>query len=1277
MSDMSAGQIIGGVVGAVVGFFYAGGPAGAVQGFALGAGVGGYVDPPPGPNLRGPQLSDKSYQSTAYGVSLPDLCGTIAVMGNVFYLENNEYKATTKKEGSGGKGGGGGTYETTVYSATFAVSLGKARPGYRVRRVWAGGKLIYSAGSADLGSLIKRRSIYEKITGVEETTIFNFYDGSQTECDPRMEAVLGVGNCPSYEGTMYIFFNDFELTEYGNGLAGCPIKVEVAPPDSEIAPPFSDSKKLLAKSYPYAPAFIFDKTTGTTRPNLPRIRYILEGEVGGILRWNPGIDPEAEITGFRIRNGIFKYFSMDGISASEHDCPGINNVRDIPRGIRDIDSNADEPPYQFNFENGYQQINDKKLLFGQGGLWLNGPVYDFEGSELTASVAIAETDSGTLFFVYTNLRIVSFNSSFEIISQISMPSPNNNSKMWWHKNALYVAGIISTGIWVFDVYDSELNQLGTFSFPPTNMAAFEYYFSIDVDGIIWRCWSTHPAYGSDKSEIHMDAWLVKGVGDDIITVGSESLTSVCERIMDDCDVKSANRDLDDLDGIYVDGYRTEVGTGRSKLAPLKAAYFFETIESGYSIKAILRNVAQSGTIPHRHLVMDGESMMKTEVAPVVDLPSEYSISYIDYSREYDANVARAFYPSSYSNVRDEQLPVVLSAQKAAQTVDKFINLAWAESRKYSFKLPQIYLGVKVGDVKRVEISQGIFRFLQVESVSVGVDQLIAITARSTDPSVYDSNAAGFDVENPNESLPFQYESEPVIMDIPLVYDEFNSYGVAAAVYANIEDGSFRGAVLQGSRNSGQIFTSLETFSGVGTVGQASAANNIIDCAVIDRKTEINLNVFSGTFYSVTEAQMMEGLNYCAYGVDGRWEIIRYSNAALQTNGSINLSNLLRGLHGTEWAANLHQAGDYVVLLTDIDNRFISVDPTLLGVPVLYRSVNIGEQSSLENVEQTYRGVNLRPLSPVNLRYYVTAGNYIINFDRRSRLSSSLWVSGVEVPLGETSEIYEMDVIVDDVVVRKMSSTTDQFTYTAAQQIEDTGAAVDLFYAEIYQLSSTVGRGYPGRFEVTSIVSDPYWASVVSLQNFTDDIIDGTGRVWSAAGGAAIVGGALSINGAGATISTANSSAFQWWTQPYTIEAYVNCSVYGGDASGRAFMIGEGVYSPGNYNFWFGPRSDGKFVFGYWAGSVVNFTGSATIPTGSWTHLQMSFDGTNIRLFINGVIDLTATYSVTPTPVAGQSLRIGLNGTTRFQGSVKGVRFTKGVARNVSNFTPPTIPLPEF
>ena len=141
----SAGQILGGVAGGVVGFFT---PVGPFLGAQIGLSLGGLIDPGKGPTVNGPTLDDLTIQTSTYGATVPRVYGTVSVVGNVFWLENNRYKATVKKKKSGGKGGAKTTTRTTTYSATFAVALCKG-PIVGIRRLWIRADLVYDAGSSD------------------------------------------------------------------------------------------------------------------------------------------------------------------------------------------------------------------------------------------------------------------------------------------------------------------------------------------------------------------------------------------------------------------------------------------------------------------------------------------------------------------------------------------------------------------------------------------------------------------------------------------------------------------------------------------------------------------------------------------------------------------------------------------------------------------------------------------------------------------------------------------------------------------------------------------------------------------------------------------------------------------------------------------------------------------------------------------------------------------------------------------------------------------------
>lgn len=215
---MSVGNAVGAVVGAVIGF-YIGGPAGALKGAQLGMTIGGIVDPPKGPSINGPRLTDLTLQSSSYNAVIARTYGTTSLTGNIIWLENNQLKEVATKKKSGGKGGGGGSSVTTyAYYGTFACALCKG-PITAVRRIWIGSNLVYDAGTDDLQGMIASNAT---------ASIMTVHTGTNTQLpDARMQATLGVANTPAYRGLAYIVFKDLALQPYGNTLMGAQIKVEV------------------------------------------------------------------------------------------------------------------------------------------------------------------------------------------------------------------------------------------------------------------------------------------------------------------------------------------------------------------------------------------------------------------------------------------------------------------------------------------------------------------------------------------------------------------------------------------------------------------------------------------------------------------------------------------------------------------------------------------------------------------------------------------------------------------------------------------------------------------------------------------------------------------------------------------------------------------------------------------------------------------------------------------------------------------------------------------
>ena len=77
--------------------------------------------------------------------------------------------------------------------------------------------------------------------------------------------------------------------------------------------------------------------------------------------------------------------------------------------------------------------------------------------------------------------------------------------------------------------------------------------------------------------------------------------------------------------------------------------------------------------------------------------------------------------------------------------------------------------------------------------------------------------------------------------------------------------------------------------------------------------------------------------------------------------------------------------------------------------------------------------------------------------RRTRRDGDSW-DAIEVPLGETDEAYELDVLDGSTVKRTLPVLAPSVLYAAADEIADFGSAQTSLTARVAQLSATVGRG---------------------------------------------------------------------------------------------------------------------------------------------------------------------------------------------------------------------------
>ena len=978
----TAGQAVGGVVGAVAGFFT---PIGPVYGAQIGMMVGGYLDPVK-TTTTGPRLDDLTVQTSTYGADIARGYGTFPVTGNVFWLENNKLKEVAKKKKSGGKGGPQVTNETFSYYATFAVGLLDCRDGVPidgVRRIWINKKLFYDAGSTDMQTLIASN---------QASTLFTVHNGSETQMpDARMQATLGIANTPAYRGLAYIVFNDMPCTSLG----GTQVTVEIVKSRTS-----SYVSNLIQKQFYQS----FDNQSFA-----PRAYYIdLEKTVFYVPQW----DYSYPSTSSFIRYIVYSDGSM---SSGQIAVPG---TKVPPFGRLDADtdylySTTDTFPSLYEFT-GAGQVSKSGTLYvavdNYGGYRIARRDFDRGLDEKIITVAYSLggiTTDGTYIYVVGDSATVKYDVELNpVLTGVGI-----------------VAGAPATGRAILDT-DGALY----FMTQPTSNTTI-YKFSADLSS--YSVWATGLDLPTVHTEIYIEGNILVAAAENpspnrflnvkyycIDSITSQTI-SLSEIVQSEC-ISSNLLGLEDIDTSLltqqVRGYKiSSTSTIRSALEPLQACWPFDCIQDGYKLRFVPRGGASVATIPAADL--GARSASDSPVVSITNsremdsqLPRRVTVNFLDADREYDKGTQTDQRLNTDSvNVRSMDLAVVLNATEALGVTQTLLYLYWLERHDLKFTLPPIWNALQPADTITVNANEASYT-LRLTQITYTADGRLECTAKFAFAPIYTRNALGAFSQATGKTLSLAGESVFELLDIPVILDNQDAPGFVAAMSGVL--GGWPGGELFSSSDNGQTWTDVQGFSSPGpAIGTASNTIGAVNNALIDTASVLNVTLVSGDLFNVSESAMFAGSNWFAYGVDGRWEIIAAKKCTLIGVETYAISDLLRGQRGTEWAMGLHVIGDHLIELDSSSVAFIGASLNSIGSAKTYRGVTIGRTlDSASDTAFTYGGVNLKPLSPI----YLNGNRHPINKDwyiewvRRTRVGGA-WRDYVDASMGEASESYEVEI----------------------------------------------------------------------------------------------------------------------------------------------------------------------------------------------------------------------------------------------------------------------------
>jgi prepilin-type N-terminal cleavage/methylation domain-containing protein len=155
----------------------------------------------------------------------------------------------------------------------------------------------------------------------------------------------------------------------------------------------------------------------------------------------------------------------------------------------------------------------------------------------------------------------------------------------------------------------------------------------------------------------------------------------------------------------------------------------------------------------------------------------------------------------------------------------------------------------------------------------------------------------------------------------------------------------------------------------------------------------------------------------------------------------------------------------------------------------------------------------------------------------------------------------------------------------------------------------------------------------------------------------VIGQGLRFDGMDDFVNVADSPVLRLGIN-MTVETWINPTINPAD---WARLVGKGAWDARNYGLWRWINGDILWQIRDGAGIWMNCWNNLgpgdvlNVPVGTWTHIVGTYDGTNARVFVNGILGKTCPWTLTPVTSA-DPLTIGFAGFhTYFNGLIDEVR----------------------
>jgi hypothetical protein len=518
-------------------------------------------------------------------------------------------------------------------------------------------------------------------------------------------------------------------------------------------------------------------------------------------------------------------------------------------------------------------------------------------------------------------------------------------------------------------------------------------------------------------------------------------------------------------------------TAVSALQEVMKTFFIDAQETGGVLRFVPRFSQSSAmTVPEPDLgLLRDNAELSEQLSQEQDLPISVTTMYYDATLDYQqGKQLKARNPRILTvatrNQMINSLPFVLTPDAARQVAETTLHVAWANRLAYAINLWRaVYMLLDAGDFFSF-VYEGTTYTARVVTTNLGQGCVVNLDAVAEDHHNYTSRAVGaYEMPTPRatdtvsggSTIRTATSTSLWLLDLPLLRDiDYNVPGSGFYYAMSSASQSWTGGILFQSADNA-------TFQNIGQLTIPAQFGHTLSVLgpprspwTWDMNNTLTVMMSVGSLAGDTDLNVLNGTsNALLVGA----EIIQFTTVTDNADGSFTLSRLLRGRRGTEGACGSHAANENVIAFLGGGIGHYEAPIGLIGRARYYRPVSIGgDLSTVPSTTMTLTGQDLMPYAPAGVGGYRDAhNNTVITWVRRTRVGGAWQDGSGTVPLSEGSEAYDVDILnATGAVVRTLSVSTPTAIYELGDQKADFGTPPSSVNVRVYQMSTTVGRGFP-------------------------------------------------------------------------------------------------------------------------------------------------------------------------------------------------------------------------